>query len=128
MQSPCDSVKNRPAIALIEDAERRGQLRPGMTVVQATGGNAGVGLAFAAPIKGYRLVLTMPESMSTERVALLRQLGAQVVLTPGFAIPRIRTSIYERPPWKYGRIPTVRWTCLCRPWAPVGRSQASENP
>ena len=61
----------------------RGILRPGMTLVEATGGNTGIGLAFLAAIRGYRLILTMPETMSKERVALLRYLGADVVLTPG---------------------------------------------
>lgn len=83
MQNPCGSVKDRLGIALIEDAERRGVLRPGMTIIEATGGNTGIGLAFAAAIRGYRLLLTMPESMSQERVALLRHLGAEIVLTPG---------------------------------------------
>ena len=83
MRNPCGSVKDRLGVALIEDAERRGVLRPGMTLIEATGGNAGIGLAFVAAIRGYRLILTMPETMSTERVALLRHLGAEVVLTPG---------------------------------------------
>jgi len=83
MRNPCGSVKDRVGVALIEDAERRGVLRPGVTLVEATGGNTGIGLAFAAAIRGYRLILTMPETMSTERVALLRHLGAEVVLTPG---------------------------------------------
>lgn len=83
MRNPCGSVKDRVAVALIEDAERRGVLRPGVTLVEATGGNTGIGLAFASAIRGYRLILTMPETMSTERVALLRHLGAEVVLTPG---------------------------------------------
>lgn len=83
MRNPCGSVKDRIGVALIEDAERRGVLRPGCTLVEATGGNTGIGLAFAAVIRGYRLLLTMPESMSRERVALLRHLGAAVVLTPG---------------------------------------------
>lgn len=83
MRNPCGSVKDRLGVALIEDAERRGVLRPGMTLVEATGGNTGIGLAFAAAIRGYRLILTMPETMSTERVALLRHLGAEVFLTPG---------------------------------------------
>lgn len=83
MRNPCGSVKDRLGVALIEDAERRGLLEPGATIVEATGGNTGIGLAFAAAIRGYRLILTMPETMSTERVAMLRQLGAEVVLTPG---------------------------------------------
>ena len=83
MRNPCGSVKDRVGVALIEEAERRGVLRPGMTLVEATGGNTGIGLAFVAAIRGYRLILTMPETMSKERVALLRHLGAEVVLTPG---------------------------------------------
>jgi cysteine synthase len=83
MRNPCGSVKDRLGVALVEDAERRGVLRPGMTLVEATGGNTGIGLAFTAAVRGYRLILTMPESMSTERVALLHHLGAEVVLTPG---------------------------------------------
>src|SRR6202008_2179021 len=81
--NPGGSVKDRIALAIVDDAERRGVLRPGMTLVEATGGNTGIGLAFVAAIRGYRLILTMPETMSTERVALLRHLGAEVVLTPG---------------------------------------------
>jgi cysteine synthase A len=83
MRNPCGSVKDRLGVALIDDAERRGVLRPGATIVEATGGNTGVGLAFVAAIRGYRLILTMPETMSRERVALLRQLGAEIRLTPG---------------------------------------------
>jgi cysteine synthase A len=83
MQNPGGSVKDRLGLALIEDAERRGVLRPGATIIEATGGNTGIGLALAAAIRGYRLILTMPESMSTERVALLKQFGAEIELTPG---------------------------------------------
>src|SRR5881227_4290943 len=83
MRNPCGSVKDRVAVALIQDAERRGVLQPGMTLIEATGGNTGIGLAFAAAIRQYRLILTMPETMSAERVALLRHLGAEIVLTPG---------------------------------------------
>jgi cysteine synthase A len=83
MRNPCGSVKDRVGVAMIEDAERRGVLRPGATIVEPTGGNTGIGLAFAAATRGYQLVLTMPEAMSAERVVLLRHLGAEVVLTPG---------------------------------------------
>ena len=83
MRNPCGSVKDRVGVALIEDAEARGRLKPGMTIVEATGGNTGVGLAFVSAIRGYRLILTMPETMSVERVALLKQFGAKVVLTRG---------------------------------------------
>jgi cysteine synthase A len=83
MRNPCANVKDRVAVALVQDAEARGVLKPGMTIVEATGGNTGVGLGFVSAIRGYELILTMPETMSAERVALLRQLGAKVVLTPG---------------------------------------------
>jgi cysteine synthase A len=101
MRNPCGSVKDRLGVALIDAAEREGRLRPGMTLVEPTGGNTGIGLAFVAAIRGYRLVLTMPETMSTERVALLRHLGAEVVLTPGIlmtdAVTRARQLVEEIP-------------------------------
>jgi cysteine synthase A len=80
--NPLGSVKDRLALAVIEDAERRGVLKPGMTVVEATSGNTGIGLAMVCAQKGYPLVLTMAESFSAERRKLLRFLGARVVLTP----------------------------------------------
>jgi cysteine synthase A len=82
-RNPSGSVKDRIGVAMIEDAEQRGQLRPGATIVEATSGNTGISLAFMAASRGYRLILTMPEAMSAERIALLRYLGAEVVLTPG---------------------------------------------
>ena len=82
-RNPGGSIKDRVAVALIDDAEERGVLRSGMTIIEPTGGNTGVGLALVAAVRGYPLILTMPQVMSVERVALLRQLGAEVVLTPG---------------------------------------------
>ena len=81
--NPGGSVKDRVALAMIEDAERRGALLPGGTIIEATSGNTGIGLAWIAKIKGYRLILTMPDTMSIERQQLLRLYGAEVVLTPG---------------------------------------------
>jgi cysteine synthase A len=82
-RNPCGSVKDRVGAALVEDAERRGVLEPGATLVEPTSGNTGIALAFVAAAKGYRLKLTMPEHISQERVAFLRMLGAEIVFTPG---------------------------------------------
>ncbi len=81
--NPGGSVKDRPALAMIEDAERRGKLRQGMKIVEPTSGNTGIGLALVASVKGYPLVLTMPETMTIERRQLLQAYGAEIVLTEG---------------------------------------------
>jgi cysteine synthase A len=80
--NPGGSVKDRIAVAMVEDAERRGSLRPGGTIVEPTSGNTGIGLAMAAAVKGYRLILTMPDNMSVERQRLLARYGAEIHLTP----------------------------------------------
>jgi cysteine synthase len=82
-KNPFGSVKDRIGVAMIEDAEKRGRLGPGATLVEPTTGNTGVALASVAAAKGYRIIVTMPERMSSERVALLRYLGAEIVTTPG---------------------------------------------
>jgi cysteine synthase A len=90
--NPGGSVKDRIGLAMVEDAERRGLLKPGGTIVEPTSGNTGIGLALAAAVKGYRLILTMPDDMSIERQRLMTRLGAEIHLTP--AIEGMTGSVF----------------------------------
>jgi cystathionine beta-synthase len=85
--NPGGSVKDRVAVAMITEAERRGWLRPGGTIIEATAGNTGLGLAMAAAVKGYRCIFVLPDKMSTEKVLLLKAYGAEVVITPTNVAP-----------------------------------------
>lgn len=104
MRNPCGSVKDRVGLALIEDAEARGEISPGATLIEATAGNTGIGLACAAAVKGYDLIIVMPEVMSEERANLLRHLGVDVRLTPGILVAdavRLAAQLHTQIPGAY---------------------------
>src|ERR1039458_5590704 len=105
--NPLGSVKDRLALGVIEDAERTGRLKPGQTVIEATSGNTGIGLAMVCAQKGYPLVVTMAESFSVERRKLMRFLGAKVVLTPasarGIGMVTKTVELAEKHGWFYTR-------------------------
>ena len=100
--NPLCSVKDRIGLAMIEAGERDGEICPGMTIIEPTSGNTGIGLAFVCAARGYKCILTMPESMSIERRKVVRALGAQIVLTPAEegmvgAIDKAEQLLSQRP-------------------------------
>ena len=93
--NPGGSVKDRPAMQMIEDAEASGELRPGGTIIEATSGNTGMGLAMAAAVKGYKCIFVMPDKMSEEKIRSLRAVGAKVVVCPTAVEPEDERSYYR---------------------------------
>ena len=94
--NPAGSVKDRPALSMIVEAEKRGAIKPGDTLIEATSGNTGIALAMVAAIRGYRMVLVMPESQTAERVQTMRAYGAELILTPKAGGMEAARDIAER--------------------------------
>jgi len=148
--NPAGSVKDRPALSMIQRAQERGEIKPGDTLIEATSGNTGIALAMAAAIKGYRMVLIMPEDLSIERAQTMKAFGAELILTPksggmeyardlaetmqkegraacstNSAITTTRVSISKPQALKFGKIRKgVLPTSLAR-WVPLALSQGS---
>ena len=96
LTNPGGSVKDRVALAMIAEAEQQGLLRPGGTIIEATAGNTGVGLAMVAAVKGYRCIFVLPDKMSAEKIALLKAYGAEVVITPTSVAARLAGELQRR--------------------------------
>ena len=95
--NPGGSVKDRIGVAMIDDAERRGLLKPGGTIVEGTSGNTGIGLALVAALRGYKLIFTITDKQSREKINLLKALGAEVIVCPTNVEPRIRAPTTPSP-------------------------------
>ena len=138
--NPAGSVKDRPALSMVRRAEERGQIKPGDTLIEATSGNTGIALAMAAAMRGYRMVLIMPEHLSVERQQTMRAFGAEIILTPksgGMEFARdlavrmeaegkglILDQFARRPVRRSGRTPVARSPISSRAWGPRAPSWA----
>lgn len=146
--NPAGSAKDRVAKSMLDDARARGLLKPGGTIIEPTSGNTGIGLCSVAAARGFRCVIVMPDSMSKERITLMKAYGAEVVLTPGAlgmkgsidkamsfpppcraALSPASSIIPPTPPLtrappgrRYGGTPTAQWTSLWPVWAPAAPS------
>ncbi|BAS17690.1 O-acetylserine sulfhydrylase [Arthrobacter sp. Hiyo8] len=151
--NPANSVKDRIGVAIVDAAEKSGALKPGGTIVEGTSGNTGIALALVGAARGYKVILTMPETMSTERRVMLRAYGAEIVLTPGSEGMRgavekaqeivantensiwasssptrqTRQSTAPPRPRKSGRTPKAEWTSSSAASAPAAPSPASDR-
>ena len=150
--NPAGSVKDRPALSMIKRAEERGEIKPGDTLIEATSGNTGIALAMAAAIKGYRMILIMPEDLSIERAQTMKAFGAELILTPkvvawnthatwpttwlrrakvaswiSFPTQTIHAVITKPPGPTFGPKQKAKSHTLSVPWAPRAPSQACRS-